>query len=194
MSPDPVPWPSFDEPPAVALVKGVAETDTDGVLLALPVPGGPSSDRAANPWHGHRPSVFAIMRDIDRMASVYDDRAKFLERGVGRPVGGAAFDERLRAETLWSFLRWLRRGQSPAHAYAEAMDESRTMVRSWNHNPRCVVINHKSEAGRYEDTCAPMLDDLVRRFAPFGEPSAPTAVPELPRNRGVDGTIVAPGV
>lgn len=122
------------------------------------------------PWHGHREAVFVLMRAIDAEAENHADRARFLSGGSGRPVGAAAFDEELKREALWSFLRQMRRGFDPVTAAAVALDESRIMVRSWNKNPRCVVINHPAEAHRWEDTCGAMLDDRARRFAGIPEP------------------------
>lgn len=122
------------------------------------------------PWHGHRETVFVLMRQIDAEADAHHERARFLSGGNGRPVGGAAFDEELKRDALRSFLRQMRRGFAPSTAAAIALDESRIMVRTWNRAPRCVVINHQSEAHRWEDTCGAMLADRARRFDPIASP------------------------
>ena len=137
---------------------------------------------SANPWHGFRPEVFLIMRQIDLQAAEHDRRARALAPQPGRiPVGGAHFDECVKRDALEAFLRGLRFGHTPAEAEVIALDKSRELVRSWNRAPRCASFTGKHEVGRWEDTCAAMLADVARRFAGIGDPPTTTPTPEPPR-------------
>ena len=137
---------------------------------------------SANPWHGFRPDVFLVMRRIDLEAAEHHKKAAMLAPRHGTiAVGGAHFDECLKRDALEAFLRAMRRGATPADAEAAALDESRALVRSWNRAPRCASFTGKHEVGRWEDTCAAMLEDVARRFAGIGDPPTTTPTPEPPR-------------
>jgi hypothetical protein len=135
------------------------------------------------PWHGFRPAVFVLMRRIDAQAAAYDARARKLAPPAGSiPVGGAHFDEGLRRDVLWAFLRHLRRGATPALAAERALDESRAVVRSWNRAPRCATFGGRHEAERWEDTCSALLADTARQFDNIpAPPPEPAPIPDPPR-------------
>lgn len=124
------------------------------------------------PWHGNREAVFVLMRQINEEAMRYDRAALRLSPNAGEvPIGGAHFDERLKCEALYDFLRAMNRdGADPQTAAAAALEQSRALVRKWNANPRAVSFGGPATLQRWEDTCAAMLEDRARRFAGIGPP------------------------
>ena len=125
-----------------------------------------------NPWHGYRECVFVLMRQIGEEAMRHDRAALRLAPGwPDVPIGAAHFDERLKAEALYDFLRAMNRdGADPQTAAAKALEQSRALVRKWNANPQAVSFGGPASLHRWEDTCAAMLEDRARRFAGIGPP------------------------
>jgi len=123
----------------------------------------PQSSQESVAWYktlpdAERESVFAKMRKIDEEAQSYRNAGNRLSPKYGEiAVGGAHFDELMKAEGRESFLRHLRNGKTPWEAAQAAKEDAKAMVQKFN-------TGREYQTRRYEGTADSWLDDLARRF------------------------------
>lgn len=106
-----------------------------------------------------RDQLFAKMREWDVKSQGYFERARKLTAPFGTTaIGTADFEETIKAECIQSYLRQMRRGETPSYAYKTAMAERSSIVK--NHNQKCGndYVTHRSI-----DWCEQTLIDTLHR-------------------------------
>lgn len=93
-----------------------------------------------------REKLFAAMRALDSEAQRQYEKAKKLTPPSGTiGVGGADFEELLKAEVISSYLRPLRNGKTPAEALANAEKDRTEFVKKFNQKRGKDYVVHRSE-------------------------------------------------
>ena len=93
-----------------------------------------------------RESLFAAMRALDTTAQQHRTYAAKLAPPAGTiAVGGAHFDEVLKAEVIEGYLRALRAGDSPRNALTAAEANRTAIVKSWNKSRGKDYVVHRAE-------------------------------------------------
>lgn len=105
-----------------------------------------------------RERLFAAMRDWDARSQRHYENARKLAAPWGTiAVGTADFDETIKAECIQSYLRQLRRGDTPLFAYKTAMAERTEIVKKHNLKRGNDYMTHRAE------TCEQTLIDTLHR-------------------------------
>lgn len=136
-----------------------------------------SADKPTGPWHGGREKVFEQMRKIEEEHERHRRNAQQFAPKQGQiGIGSQDFDHHLKAEVAMAFNRALRQGKNPQQATEYAKEEARATIKNWNTkgSKQRASISGNHEYQRDAGSGDTYAEDLGRRFAGIGNPSAPT--------------------
>ena len=106
----------------------------------------------------NRENLFAEMRRRGEQAEIHQQRGDQLSPRKGEvAVGGAHFDEFLKASAIWAVLRGIRNGRAPEDAGDVAKTEVRGSVINWNRQHGRDYATHRSASAE-----SGLIDDVVR--------------------------------
>lgn len=105
-----------------------------------------------------REKLFAEMRRLHVRADRHAESYKALApRNGAIAAGGAHFDEFLKSEAIYDFLRGLNRGKTPQEAAEHAKGEARQAIAKWNAR-REALVHRLGGLGRRDDRNLPPPD------------------------------------